>query len=366
MIKEVFKDIAFVEDIRDNKVEIKMYKGLPLEELHKGELNKLFNSQKHQLTKGDRVFIMPGCNIPRFKLSSLKESLGIAISKTASNANIIIYSDDTIKEYVHEEYCSQNCSKDFFINFLGTGYSVDNIQEDIRDVLHKDNVLNSVIVPNWSNWRKMSSTYSDSIRIWKADPEMLDELDNILTNGKVLMHQNDLLSMLNSAVHMTEDMYKEARKMFASSDANNHVLAMELMANCDYDKSCVYLLKLLCDYSNTISYRREKNHVNFKSLCNYFDHKAGYRLTLDLIIEKLKEKKLLTNDRLDILMSVTMDEIREDLSSTTDFFDVKVIAPNDKLIKAIEDVEKVLSGEAPESILQDKDDDDNDNNDIDF
>lgn len=366
MLKEVFKDFVSVEDIRQcDSVDIKIYKGLPLEELQKGELNKLFNSQKHQLTKGDRIFIMSGCNIPRFKLSSLKESLGIAISKTAANASIIIYSDDTLKEYINDEYFSQYCNKQLLIDYINNGNF--NNADEIKNILAAENTMDFVSVPHWGDWRLLSLKYPSSKRMWKANPDMLDELEEILTDGKILMHQNDLLALLNTSVHMTEDMYREARKMFESTDANNHVLAMELMANCDYDKSCVFLLKLLSDFSSEIGNRREKNHVNFKALCKYFGHKMGYRLDIDGCIEILKKKKLLTNDRLDTLMKVSMEEFQEDLSRTTNYFDVKLIVPNQELIKAIDDVEKVLSGEASESILEDKqednnwDDDDDDN-----
>jgi hypothetical protein len=41
--------------------------------------------------------------------------------------------------------------------------------------------------------------------------------------------------------------------MFQSSDDDNHVLAMEIMANSHYENSILYLLMLISEFHYTIS-----------------------------------------------------------------------------------------------------------------
>jgi hypothetical protein len=86
--------------------------------------------------------------------------------------------------------------------------------------------------------------------------------------------------------------------MFESSDSDNHILAMEIMANAHYEKSVLYLQMLLSDYNYQISNSHTKNHVNFKSMLSYFDwapRNLGTR-SAEQIIKIIDEKGLLTVD----------------------------------------------------------------------
>ncbi len=58
--------------------------------------------------------------------------------------------------------------------------------------------------------------------------------------------------------------------MFKSSDKDNHIMAMEIMANSNYVESALYLLLLLEEYGHRIADCNTKNHVNFKSMVSYF------------------------------------------------------------------------------------------------
>ena len=94
-------------------------------------------------------------------------------------------------------------------------------------------------------------------------------LDKCLNDPNVtLCDEKDLLENLNGddALVIGETEFEQLRQMFLSSDSDNHVLAMEIMANSNYSQSIFYLLRLFKDYNRKISDQRSRNHVNFKSL----------------------------------------------------------------------------------------------------
>ena len=80
-----------------------------------------------------------------------------------------------------------------------------------------------------------------------------------------------MLEVVNGdeAVLIDLDTYQNLRNMFKSSDSDNHVMAMEIMANSNYLESLLYLEMLFFHHHQQIDYSRTKNHVNFKSLKNY-------------------------------------------------------------------------------------------------
>jgi hypothetical protein len=225
---------------------------------------------------------------------------------------------------------------------------------------------------NWSKFREVKpNAYHNSQRVWEADIEDLKTIDTIKAN-KIIVHQDDLLSRIN-IVNMTEDMFLEACKMFRSKDHNNHVLAMELMANCDYDKSALYLLELFRLFSRDAIYnRRERSHVNFKSLCNYFGVKAGNYYDLDDIINILTAKRVLTPDKLDTLIKLAKEDFAETVDNNSKYFKVLDIVPNNNLLNNIANIERIMEGHniddkefyySDDRNINKKDDDDIDNDD---
>ncbi|MBK7819406.1 MAG: hypothetical protein IPJ60_19095 [Sphingobacteriaceae bacterium] len=128
-----------------------------------------------------------------------------------------------------------------------------------------------------------------------------------------MYHQDGMLSLLNTGTIMNEDMYRETAKLFESSDNTNTVLAMEAMANCDFQKSAVYLLLLIRENSTKIYNSSNRNHVNFKSLLRYFNITAYTltRLSVDDLLNSLRAQKLLSLTNLNMLMPLIMETVKE-------------------------------------------------------
>ena len=65
---------------------------------------------------------------------------------------------------------------------------------------------------------------------------------------KKVYNQNNILRLINDSVILNNDSYDELTKILDSNDDHNIKLAMELIANCDYEKSAVYILLLFKYY----------------------------------------------------------------------------------------------------------------------
>ena len=105
-------------------------------------------------------------------------------------------------------------------------------------------------------------------------------------------------------------MYKHISEMFSSSDDDNHVLAMEIMANSKYTESLIYLELLFHYYSHNIYASNTKNHVNFKSLLSYLNkNKNNPNTDIDAIAASLIDKDQFTSDKIDIILNNCSDRI---------------------------------------------------------
>jgi hypothetical protein len=112
--------------------------------------------------------------------------------------------------------------------------------------------------------------------------------------------------------------------MFESSDSDNHILAMEIMANSHYEKSILYLQMLLSNYYYQISNSHTRNHVNFKSMLSYFNwatRSLGSR-SAEQIVSIIDEKGLLTVDMIKRLYKEYTRSVHGNINYS-DVFEVK-------------------------------------------
>ena len=181
------------------------------------------------------------------------------------------------------------------------------------------NVLNHIVdtVPNNSGAR-----YSTRLTFIKE--EYKEEYLHLM--NLEIYDEASVIDMLNGeeATVIDETMYDHLREMFKSSDTDNHVLAMEIMANSKYTESLIYLELLFYYEYYQISNCHTKNHVNFKSLLSYLDKNKNYMSTdIDDIAKSLINKGQFTKDKIDIMMKYLSDVIQN--RGDSDYFAVKSI-----------------------------------------
>ena len=293
--------------------------------------------------QGDSIYLMPGVNIPRVKLKDLALDLGVKIVRDPERANIIISGKATINKITCGRWLHSAKTEDFtaYVEWLKTHMSFDMYYTDKYDTAVAACNPEKIYI-EYSTARDMNDkgfmTLGHSSSVHFVEDEYKDILDDI--QNKTIFDESELLAMINGddAVTITPEVYQQLVKMFQSSDQDNHIMAMEIMANSNYIDSALYLLILLERYANRISDCHTKNHVNFKSMVSYFNMtvKEISWLDPDKIAKHLINLGLLTKDWTHILLQEEAEWfIRNIAHSST--FSIKEIVPTPEVQTAIND-----------------------------
>ena len=315
-----------------------------------------FNINQNGYTpmKGDKLYFLPGVNIPRIKLKDLATKFGIRTVRDVSEATILFGSSktkDKMTGYTWKYKIPTTLVQLFFETY----------KNDMDDYQFSkiDNALEfyteEYILTDWSTARNFTDNDLPQWNSYSAQPQYVDyhsksrsssehvhevnkEYIHLyeLIKGREIIDESCLLDQLNGddAVIIDADMFTQLSTMFDSSDDDNHILAMEIMANAKYKESLLYIEMLFKNHSYTIGQSNTKSHVNFKSLLSYLGKNNRYIDTnLDDIMESLISKKVLTKDKVDILLENYAEEINNRGDST--YFKVQTITVNEDTLSLL-------------------------------
>lgn len=321
--------------------------------------------RQYKPSKDDKIYFIPGCSIPRFKVKQFCEKHNNTVVKYKEKANVIFTSPDVLDKLVsgtNDMYYKEPIMNWFkkrtvespelkalmadianteanYIMFQGT-YILSNLRQKhgikLKDFLDQDGNENIQVDYNEKPGIMFNST--EDLETYKklcADPN--------------LYHQNELLSKLSDII-ITENEYLRIKDLLISTDKQNTKLVMEIMANCDYQKSAVYLLLLLKEYGNQFWNSETRDHVNFTSLLMFFDVRSKLTyLGLDDILKVLLNHRLLNRLNHDMIMPLVLEKINQ--GETSDYAAASIIKVSDKIIKGLE--ENILDHEPDTEIVDD-------------
>jgi hypothetical protein len=140
---------------------------------------------------------------------------------------------------------------------------------------------------------------SDSIKLFKD------------LAGKEFYAEDSLMDYINGpdAVVIDDQMFNTLSDMFKSDDRENWTLAMEIMANCDYKKSLLYLTLLFHDHGHRMDAISSRNHVNFKALTLYLNISGGLGIDPDEVVDILIAKNGVRKENMDIVIKLFSSRI---------------------------------------------------------
>lgn len=173
----------------------------------------------------------------------------------------------------------------------------------------------------------------------------MDNLDKVYDYKCLIAHIN-----AEDSITIDEKVFQQLSSMFESEDKDNHVLAMEIMANSNYIESLMYLEILFVDHGYKINDSSTKRHVNFKSLVDFLGKNINYLSSTSshTVIDSLIEKNVLTLDSIKYIFN----KYKDDFYHSSDHFEVKQITLSDKLAKIlnVNYIETVREDYVPEVI----------------
>ena len=285
------------------------------------------NSKGYFPTKGDTIYLLPGVNIPRMKLKDLALNLGIRVVRDPEKATVVFSGKSSVGKLTTSTW----------YYFADANTILENVKKLCSDQYYIDKLETAIsstgatrVCSGWSDMR--NTLCNGDINIYESqylygiEPEYQETYDAI--QGKPIYCESELLTNINGddSTIIDYDVYKQLKSMFKSSDNDNHILAMEIMANSHYENSILYLLMLISDFSNVISNTHTKNHVNFKSMLAYFNWipRQINSQSADDIIKIIDGKGLLTLDMIKILYKEYTDDIHRSIAYD-EVFEIKEV-----------------------------------------
>ena len=288
------------------------------------------NSKGYVPTKGDTIYLLPGVNIPRMKLKDLALNLGIRVVRDPAKASVVFSGKSSVGKVTTSNW----------YYFADADTILENVKKMCKDQYYIDKLETAIsstgatrVCSGWSDMR--NTLCNGDVNIYESqylfgiEAEYLDTYNDI--QSKSIYCESELITNINGddSTIIDYDVYQQLKSMFESSDDDNHVLAMEIMANSHYEKSVLYLLMLISDYNHKISNTHTRNHVNFKSMLAYFNWSprniSGLRAYN--IIKIIDEKGLLTLDMIKILYKEYTDSIHSNIAYD-DVFEIKEVTIN--------------------------------------
>jgi hypothetical protein len=274
-------------------------------------------------TKGDKVYFLPGVTVPRVKFKNVALEYGIKTVRNPNDADVFFGNKATTDKITDSKWIYQVKTQyltdaldnntldldEFYIDKLKTA-----LEFYTNEFIATDHPFALAIAEGTENSQMRVQTISDDYT----------ELGKAL-EGKIIYEESTIIDKLNGQDASVIDavMFEQLSTMFNSSDDDNHVLAMEILANCKYSASLPYMLLLFKDFSGYMYNSSTKNHVNFKSLVNWLGGNIFHRNNIDDLCDILKDKGQLTPDKLDIFLNHSHQDVLN--RGDTRYFKVKTI-----------------------------------------
>lgn len=300
---------------------------------------------------GDKLYFLPGVNIPRVKLKDLMVTYNISSVRSINDANVVFGGKSTNGKLVDSSWEYMLKTVDFKECIEAIKPSIDSYYYDKLVTALEFYTLEDIIMP-WNSYRFFTNDAIWDYKNYVQNPGAAAKANgsnsyfNVVANGYVdmlstamsleVINEASLISQLNGDDAITIDftVFEKLSDMFRSSDADNYVLAMEIMANSNYAESLLYLEILFKEYGSIMQQNNTKNHVNFKSLLSYLNKgRYDFESNINSIVQSLINKQVLTVESLEILMQRYSSEI--EYGGNKEFFKVKSITLSDELVQQL-------------------------------
>ena len=287
----------------------------------KERLSNTLNFKEYQPQQKDRLFFYPACDVPRYKVRNWVESIKGTVTIKQENATAKFASKQTIDACMVRKALMRVAKQPLMtwlkLNYPFTG-SVEKLYEELNSLT--DNV---VYLERQDNWSMISGYYpthyskayavgynktlhdicGGKIDHWFGsdciDPSKETLLATLLQEPHIYS-QESLIKLINSnsAVIDTE-MYSTLQSMFKSTNKEDHVTALTIMASSHLEKSLHYILLLLEEFGTSVIINmKERNHVNFKSMLEYIGVERWWSIDSEGQMSILMRKRLLTYEML--------------------------------------------------------------------
>ena len=264
------------------------------------------------LIKGKKLHLTKSCTIPQFKREKFQEQHNVTFVRDITKGDYCVVGNKFLNkevDFVGNSWMYKSSDIIAILNEIAKTKPLHAFHEKMIK-LFNDEKIEYVAFYRWNQCdieEAMYIAYNINLtqtprRITSyfhvtSNPTVISSLDSLFNNNTIIS-QSVILKNLNSVV-INNEQYEMLADLFNSRDEANVTLAIETIANSDYEKSAGYIMKLLFHYSTRIYSSRSRTHVNFKSMMNFFGLSSSW--SIQDLLEALENKNLLSHRNLQIL-----------------------------------------------------------------
>lgn len=335
--------------------------------------------------KGTKFHFIPGVKFPRQQFKELQQAHGVKSIRDISKADYIVIDNNLTAETSSDKWMYGVIKGSTMFNilyFLDEAFMpmykdrisecykqeiLDNINEDhmfeiqygaLRHVQEVIKELQSEHKYETANGRDGFLTKQDeallqlTINDLKGTSKYYALVTESMYTTLTLLHSDDIAEKLINTdllskvidkhldkVVLDEEQYEALDAMFKSSDEDNHIIAMEIMANCHFKDSLLYIEKLFLNYSYKMYDTRKANHVNFKNLRSLVDRDDTYAMKfgkdIDHSMKVLEKFGMFTTKNIDFMLETHMERLNSLINSSSSYFTIKSLTLNEECLNKL-------------------------------
>lgn len=261
----------------------KLYMGITIEYIRdlKNKISKIKSISRNEITSTEKLYFSKSSMVPRFKVKDfLLQNNTIEKTRIAEYATLIIYNKHNFPDvlnrtekqiYLREGYLLNNTPENIKLLHINNPTYIKN-QKFLfipKDYIHSINSHSKIKIESIGTYIKFYSTNN------QAEIELLNNTEKILSvpNVRYIDDYEFQRNIQTESIVIDDEIYSNLRGMLAHKDKENISLAIDIMANVNYDKSKLYLLLLLNEFATNIW--RVTFTTNFKGLLNYLQTRVN-------------------------------------------------------------------------------------------
>lgn len=281
--------------------------------------------------KDKTLYRFPNLNLPRQKVDLLKEKENIKVVRDPNKADIHVISYKFLRNLFDFRWESAISFVDFF-NIIKLGVEEGLFSQECTDDLKlmiKDADKDSYVAlkrnyyyndsPHVKQWNdkfnniidKYKNDYNKVIVIEGKNKKVYEDF---LSSNAEIVYDTDILDIIDSELAVLEDdQYDNIIAMIKSSDRDNRTLGVEMLANCNIEKSFNIVSDLYWWHYDFIKDTNNWNSVNVKSLRNRMKGYEGGHNTSNIYSFNAYLNQLAKDGK---LTRFAVDKTREKLLNT--------------------------------------------------
>lgn len=278
---------------------------------------------------GKSIYRFPNLSLPRQKVDLLKEKENIKVVRDPNKADIHVISYKFLRDIFTFKWESAVPFVDFF-NIIKLGVEEGLFSQECIDDLKlminnadKDSYvsLKKIYYYN-SNVQQWDDKFNDIIDKYKNDYSKVIVIEeknkkaykDFINSSAEIVYDTDILDIIDSELAVLEDdQYDNIMAMITSSDIDNRTLGVEMLANCNIEKSFNIVSDLYWWYYDFIKNTNNWNSVNVKSLRNRMKSYEGGHNTANIYSFNAYLNQLAKDGK---LTRFAVDKTREKLYKT--------------------------------------------------